>query len=148
MLPPLNQTDAGSKHVAIMGCGRTGASIATALAEGGHTVEVLDLDSAAFDLLPPGMIANGHIVPIVGDGTLGADLRKASTQDADIFIAASGRDTYNALAAQLAKHIFQVPKVVCRLNDPARREMYGQLGLIAISATQLVTDMVVEATAS
>jgi trk system potassium uptake protein TrkA len=126
-----------------MGCGRLGASIANSLSEAGHTLYMLDLNTAAFDLLPPGMIEDGHILPVVGDGTLERDLRKAYAQDADIFVAVSGRDALNALAAQVAQHILQVPVVICRINDPTRNEVYSQLGLITVSATELVSSEVI-----
>ena len=131
-----------------MGCGRIGAATAAALSEEGCRVNILDLNKSAFDLLPKGMIDDGHIVPIIGDGTLESDLRKASTHECDVFIAVSGKDTRDALGAQIAKHVLQVPVVVCRMNDPIRKEMYGQLGLVTISATNLVTDMIVEAAAA
>ena len=148
MLPPLDRPATRSKDIVIMGCGRTGLSIATALSEQGHTVHILDLNPNAFDLLPAGMIDDGRIMPIVGDGTLEGDLRRASTQDADVFIALSGRDARNALSAQIAKQILQVPTVICRMSDPNRKEMYTQLGLIAVSAASLVTETVLEATRS
>ena len=150
MLPPQNQTNAasGSKHVVIMGCGRIGASVATVLAERGHTLHILDIDLSAFSPLPTGMIGDGRILPILGDGTLEVDLRMAATQDADMFIAASGKDALNALAGQIARHILQVPTVICRINEPTRKEMYSRLGLITISATSLVTEMVLEAAGS
>ena len=148
MLQSLNQTGSDTKFVVVMGCGRVGASIAASLSEAGHAVHILDVDSAAFDHLPPGMVGTGHVVPILGDGTLEADLRKASTQDADVFIAVAAKDTYNAIGAQLAKHILQVPTVICRMNDPTREEMYSKLGLITVSATKLVTEMARQATVS
>lgn len=148
MLPRNIQTDGGPRHVVIMGCGQIGAMVATTLSEAGHTLHILDLDPVAFDLLPPGMVAYGHIVPIVGDGTLEEDLRKASIQDAGIFIAVAGRDATNALAAQIARHLLQVPRVICRIDDPTRKEMYGRLGLIAVSATTLAAEMVLESTGS
>ena len=129
-----------------MGCGRLGVSIATSLSDEGAVLHILDLNPSAFDLLPPGRITDGYIVPIVGDGTLESDQRKALTQDADVFIAVAGRDAPNALAAQVARHMFQVPTVICRLNDPTRQQVYTELGLITVSATRLVTDMVLEAT--
>jgi trk system potassium uptake protein TrkA len=128
-----------------MGCGRLGATLAVSLSEEGWFIHILDLNSDTFDRLPPGMIENGHIVPIVGDGTLARDLRKASTQDADVFIAVSGRDTRNALAAQLAKHILNVPNVICRMNDQTRRDMYEELGLTTISPVSIVTQMTLAA---
>ncbi len=146
MLPPLTQPDINSRSVVIMGCGRVGTSIAVALYEQGHNLHVLDPDVAAFDRLPSRAIEEGHVVPIVGDGTLESDLRKASTQDADMFIAVSGKDSWNAMGAQIAKHILLVPTVICRMNDPVRNEMYSQLGLVTVSATELVTDIILEAT--
>ena len=148
MHPSPNQTNSTPKHVVIMGCGRVGLSVATALSEEGCSLYIMDTDPAAFELISQGKVDEGRIVPILGDGTLEKDLRKASTQDADVFIAASGSDVRNAMAAQIAKHIFQVPTVICRMGDPARKETYGQLGLITISSTKLVTDMVMEATGS
>ena len=143
MLSSTNQA-AGPKLVVVMGCGRVGASIATALSDAGHTLRVLDSDPSAFDALAPGMIEEGHIVPVVGDGTLEDDLRRASTQDSDLFIAVSGRDARNALAAQMAQHIFQVPQVICRINDPIRNEMYSALGLTTVSPTRLLTEAVLD----
>ena len=144
-----NPNGAGAKRVVIVGCGRLGATITTALAERGCAIHILDLNFAAFERLPSGMISDGQIVPIVGDGTIESDLRKAFSHEAEVFIAVTGRDTRNALAAQTAKHIFQVPNVICRMNDPIRTEMYNELGIVAISATKLVSDMVlVEAISS
>ena len=138
-------TDAEPSHVVIMGCGRLGASVAIALSEQECLIYILDINRESFDRLPSGLTNSGRIIPIVGDGTLAIELRKTSAQDAQLFIAVSGRDTRNALAAQLAKHIFQVPTVICRMNDPVRKEMYSQLGLISISATNLFTSMVLGA---
>ena len=148
MLPAVNRADGGYRLAVIMGCGRLGVSIATGLSEEGYAVRILDLDISAFDLFPPGMIEEGHVVPVVADGTLESGLREASTQDADVFIAVAGGDVRNALAAQIAQHILRVPRVICRINDPARKEMYDQLGLTTISATKLVTDMIVNTSTS
>ena len=137
----------GPKNIVIMGCGRLGASIANELLQQGHRIHILDLRPDNFDRLPSDPIEREVLIPIVGDGTSFEDLRRANIQDADVFIAVSGRDTRNALSAQIAKHVFEVPRAVCRMNDPTRRDMYDELGLAAISGIQLVTDMMTEATA-
>ena len=108
-------------------------------------MHLLDVSEEAFDLVPEGKIKNGQIVPIIGDGTLERDLRKAMAHDADVFIAVARRDTTNAMSGQIAQHVFRVPSVICRINDPVRKEMYAQLGLITVSATRMVTDMVLDA---
>ena len=145
MLSASGETDARSKLVVIVGSGRVGLSAATSLSDEGHTVHLLDVSAEAFDLVPEGKIKDGRIVPIIGDGTLERDLRRATAHDADVFIAVARRDTTNAMSGQIAKHVFRVPSVICRINDPVRKEMYAQLGLITVSATRMVTDMVLDA---
>ena len=136
----------GPRQAVIVGCGRTGADIAVALSEAGYVVLILDTVVASFDLLPSGLIEDGHIQPILGDGTLESDLRRASAQDANVFIAVSGNDTANALSAQIAHHMLHIPKVICRLNDPVMKEMYEGLELTTVSPTGLVRDLIVDAT--
>jgi len=124
-----------------MGCSRVGAVVATALWEEGHEVVVLDPNAESLRRLPEELQESA----IVGDGTLEDDLRKAGVEDTDAFVAVSGRDTANALAAQMAKHVFLVNNVVCRINDPARYEMYTELGLDAVSPTQLISNLILRA---
>ena len=59
----------GPARVVIVGCGRTGADIAVALSEAGYLALILDLEMSAFDILPSGLIEDGDIQPILGDGT-------------------------------------------------------------------------------
>ena len=127
--------------VLIMGCGRVGAIVASTLWREGHSVVVLDANAQNLRRLPPELQDQA----IVGDGALEEDLRRAGVEEADAFLGTSVRDTANALAAQMAKHVFGVEKVVCHINDPARYEMYRELGLEAVSPTQLVADMILEA---
>ena len=90
------------------------------------------------------VIQDGHIVPILGDGAIAGDLVKASIQDADVFMALSDIDTINALAGQIAKHIHKVPRVICRIDDPSRQEMYNDLDMVAISSTNFVTQTMID----
>ena len=145
MISDLDQAAQRRKTVLIMGCGRLGALIATSLVEQGCKVHILDRAAETFQRLPEVMVQEGSIEPVVGDGTHQADLRKASIRDADVFIAVSGRDTQNALAAQIALHVFEIPDVICRMNDLTRKEMYDGLGVTAVSGLQLVADMMIAA---
>ncbi|MGH2542602.1 MAG: potassium channel family protein [Ardenticatenaceae bacterium] len=145
MLLPSNRNGQPPKHVVIMGCGRIGASIAKSLADQGCTIAILDLNPHAFERLSSDVVSEGRIKPITGDGTLEYDLHKASIADADVFIAVSDRDTRNALAAHIAQQIFEIPTVISRMNDPHRKELYNQLGIITISGTTLMTEMMLEA---
>ena len=140
-----DQRESGVKRMVIMGCDGLASSIATSLSEQGHMVHILDLNSEAFDRLPRGKIEDHHIVPIIGDGTRQQDLRRASIEEADVFMALSEVDARNALAVQMARHLYEVPTVICRIDDPTLQQMYTGLGIVAIGATSLVTEMVVEA---
>ena len=115
------------------------------MSETGYIVQILDVSVAAFDLLPTGLIEDGQIVPIIGDGTLESDLLKASAQDADVLIAVSGKDAANAMSAQIAHHILGVPRVICRLSDPVLGEIYKDLDLTTVSPTGLVSDLILSA---
>ena len=118
-------------NVVIMGCGRVGARLAAMLEEDGHKVAMLDMEPYSFRRLP----ANFQGEALVGNGTDEDDLRRAGIEEADAFIAVTQGDNRNVMAAQIAKHVFDVPKVVCRIYDPLREELYNTLGLETISPT-------------
>lgn len=124
-----------------MGCGRVGSTIATALWKEGHQVVVLDANPESLRRLPTELQKEA----IVGDGTLEEHLRNGGIENTDAFVAVSTGDTANILAGQMAKHVFQVPKVVCRIDDTARYEIYTELGLTAVSSTQMVSDLISQA---
>jgi len=119
--------------IVIMGCGRVGAQLAGMLDEDGHKVIVMDSDTYSFRRLPPSFKGT----PLVGDGTDEDYLKKAEIEAADAFIAVTQGDNRNVMAAQIAKHMFNVPKVICRIYDPLREEMYQTLGLETISPTMV-----------
>jgi len=130
-------------NVVIMGCGRVGAQLAALLEEAGHKVTILDRDTYSFRRLPSSFEGTA----LVGDGTDDEYLKKAGIEEADAFVAVTQGDNRNLMAAQIAKHVFNVPKVVCRIYDPLREELYKTLGLETISPTtvgaQLLRDKVV-----
>ena len=127
-----------------MGCGRIGSEVASRLWQEGNTVTVLDLELENFFRLPTGL-RDTEGATLVGDGTLQDILKVAGVDQADVFVAVDVRDSRNALAAQKAKYIFHVPRVVCRIGDPVRQQMYRELGLTAVSPTQLTSNLIMEA---
>jgi len=119
-----------------------GALLATKLDQAGHEVTVLDLKSSQFQrFLPPDF----HGRKIVGDGRDQDTLRLAGVEGADGFVACTQGDNRNVMAAQIAKHIFDVPRVVSRIYDPIREEMYHMLGLRTISPTKVGADLLLRA---
>ena len=138
-------TRVGPKRVVIFGCTDTGASVAVALSNRGHSVQVLDQDGGSFQRIPASKRESGAIVPVIGDGTSQRDLLKVSIRDADVFMALSHSDTMNALASEVASTLFQVPAVVSRIEDPSIQATYNEIGVSAIGSAQLLSDMAVEA---
>ena len=129
-------------RIVIMGCGRAGALLATNLDQAGHDVTVLDLRASQFErFLPPEFRGR----KIVGDGRDQDALRHAGVDRADAFVACTQGDNRNVMAAQMAKVLFDVPRVVCRIYDPIREELYHMLGLRTISPTKVGAELLMKA---
>ena len=125
------------KKVVIMGCGRTGSWLANQLDATGHSVTVMDVEAYSFRRLAPDFKGKA----IVGNGIEQEVLKKAGIEEAEVFIAVTQGDNRNIMAAQIAKHIFNVPRVICRIYDPLRQEIFQTLGLETISPTTIFADM-------
>ena len=127
--------------VIIIGCGRVGSATAVALDERGETVSVIDVDQRAFERLPVTFAGS----TIRGNGTEEDMLRSAGAETADVVMALTEGDNRNVLAAQMAKHVFGVPRVIAKINDPLRGEAYRALGLETICRTIILGDALVTA---
>jgi trk system potassium uptake protein TrkA len=123
--------------IVIMGCGRVGAQLASLLDADGNKVTVIDIDAHSFRRLPPSFGGTA----ILGDGTDEEMLKKAGITEADAFVAVTQGDNRNVMAAQIAKHIFNVSKVLCRIYDPLRKDVYEALGIEAISPTTVFAQL-------
>jgi len=126
--------------VIIMGCGRVGARLAGLLDADGHAVTILDTDAYSFRRLPPKFGGTA----LIGNGINEEVLKRAGIEKADAFVAVTQGDNRNVMATQIAKHIFNVPKVICRIYDPLRQELYGTLGLETFSPTTIFAQILKE----
>ncbi len=126
--------------VIIMGCGRVGARLAGLLDADGHAVTILDTDAYSFRRLPPKFDGTA----LIGNGINEEVLKRAGIEEADAFVAVTQGDNRNVMATQIAKHIFNVPKVVCRIYDPLRQELYSTLGLETFSPTTIFAQILKE----
>ena len=113
----------------IVGCGRVGAMAALALSKAGH--QVTDSNRRAFDRL--GSDFRGEMV--LGNGIDEDVLRQAGIESADGFASLTNGDNRNIMAAQIAKEIFKVPRVITRIYDPMREAVYRELGLNTVCPT-------------
>ena len=115
--------------------------MAAELDQRGETVTVIDTTARAFARLP--QTFKGETVR--GNGTDEDVMRSAGAEQADIVMTLTEGDNRNALAAQLAKHRFGVPRVIAKVNDPLRGEAYRALGLETICRTIILGDALVTA---
>lgn len=125
-------------YVIIVGCGRVGSELATLLQSEGHNVVVIDRNQKSFQRL--GATFNG--LTITGNGYDTELLKEAGIEKADAFCAVTNGDNTNIMSAQVAKKIFKVPKVIARVYDPKRADIYKRLGLDIISGTVLFAAMI------
>jgi len=126
--------------IIIMGCGRVGSQVSLLLVTHGHEVTVIDHDANALARL--GSEFKGKVVR--GLGFDRNALLEAGVETAEGFVAASSSDNANIVAARVARNIFRVPRVVARLYDPVRAEVYQRLGLTTISSTAWGAERIVE----
>ena len=124
-------------HIIIVGCGRVGSELANLLSQQGNDVVVIDKNAASFERL--GRTFNG--LTLLGNGFDLQLLKQAGIEKADAFCAVTNGDNTNLVSAQAAKKIFKVPKVLARIYDPQRAQIYSALGLDIISGTVLFASM-------
>lgn len=131
-------------NVIIMGAGNLGSSLARKLSDMGHKITVIENNPRAVSRLPRGRVDSGAMTVVHRDGSTGAAMIEAGIADADVFIAATGKDSLNGLAAQRAKTVFRVDRVMTAVKDEAARSLYDSLGIITINKTALASDQLAE----
>ena len=119
-------------RVVIMGCGRVGAQLTSELATAGHEVTIIDKRASAFDRLPPGFDAT----TIVGLGFDREILEEAGIKEADAFVAVSSGDNSNIVSARVAREYYHVPRVVARIYDPRRADIYERLNIPTVASVR------------
>lgn len=123
--------------IVILGCGRVGAMLASMMDREGHTVSIIDQSNDSLQRLPTEFGGNVFI----GNGVDEDVLLRAGIKDADAFVAVTNGDNRNIMASQIAREIFKVKKVVCRIYDPIREETYRELGLETLCPTRVGAQM-------
>ncbi|MFN8485045.1 MAG: TrkA family potassium uptake protein [Anaerolineae bacterium] len=118
-------------HIIVIGCGRMGSGLAELLDRKGHSVVVVDKDASTCERLAPSFRGR----QVVGVGIDRDVLLQAGIERADGLAALTSSDDTNVVAARLARQVFHVPRVVARVYDPRKAEIYQRLGLPTVSTT-------------
>jgi trk system potassium uptake protein len=112
------------------GCGRVGVLLATDLAVRGDEVAVVDRDPRMLERL--GERFAGRRVEGVGFDR--DTLEVAGVARADALVAVTGGDNSNIVTARVARDVYRVPRVIARIQDLRRAEIYEQLGVTTVSS--------------
>lgn len=122
----------------VVGCGRVGSELATALEEGGHSVGIIDKNRNAFRSLPERFSGRA----IVGFGFDRDRLDEAGITKAGAVAAVTNGDNTNVLTARIARETYEIPNVVARIYDPRRAVIYQRLGIATVATVAWTTDQV------
>ena len=127
--------------VAIVGCGRVGGLLAGRLDAEGHDVTIIEENRTQFEKnLPASFKGN----TVLGNGIDMDVLRNAGVQEAEVFIILTQGDNRNLMGAQIAKEIFGVRRVLCKVNDPIRAQTYRSRGIETWSRTTILGELIHE----
>jgi Trk K+ transport system NAD-binding subunit len=121
-------------EVMIFGCGRLTDMVVHYLIQLGYQVTVLDSDSTCLESVIKDEQAKGILI---SDPMMQDYLQEGGIGITEVFLALSGNDYRNALVAQIARHIFNVHTVICRLENPQLQQLYSGLGLKVIGPSIL-----------
>lgn len=128
-----------SDYTIIIGCGRLGASLANMLSDNGTNVLMLDRDESSFRKLSS---SYGGLT-LAGDARNIYTLREAGIEDAKVVVSVTNDDNTNIMVAQIAKELYQIPHVVCRLYDPERECVYHEFGINTICPAVLSANEII-----
>jgi trk system potassium uptake protein TrkA len=115
----------------IVGCGRLGGTLAPALVNEGNAIAIIDRDPQALRRLPPDFRGR----PIEGVAFDQAVLERAGIAQADGLATVTNSDNTNFVLAAVARWRYRVPRVVARIYDPVRADIYRHLGIPTFSPT-------------
>ncbi|MBI5232390.1 MAG: TrkA family potassium uptake protein [Coriobacteriales bacterium] len=117
-------------RIVIGGCGRVGALLTARFESQGYEVAVIDKDPSSFKRLGKGFKGDTVRGMVFDREALDA----AGIDRCDSYVAVTSGDNSNIVSATVARDVFRVPKVVARIFDPRRAQIYRRLGIQTVSS--------------
>lgn len=128
-------------YIIVVGGGKIGFYLAKTLLNEGHEVLIIEKDPARCDAICEEL---GSIA-MRGDGCEARTLADVGTERADMFIAVTDEDEDNLVACQVAKHKFNVPRTIARINNPKNEKIFKKLGIdVTVSSTNIILEHIQE----
>ncbi len=119
-------------QIIVIGCGKVGSALASALVSQGHDVVIIESDTK--------LIQNADdldCIKITGVPIDREVLKQAGIETADVLCAVTQNDNINIMVAQIASEIFSVPRIITRVFNPISREVFEEFNLNTICSTDL-----------
>jgi trk system potassium uptake protein TrkA len=112
-------------YIIVVGGGKVGYYLAKELLEAGHELVILEKNAGRSRQIADEL---GSIV-LNRDGCEGKYLAEAGANRAAIIAAVTGDDEDNLVVCQMAKHHFDVPRTIARVNNPRNEDLFRHLGV-------------------
>jgi len=128
-------------YVIIVGGGKVGYYLAKSLLEQGREVRLIEQDPRRYAILRDELAAT----VMFGDGSEVMTMLQAGMDRASAVIAVTGDDEDNLVICQVAKHRFNVPRTIARINNPRNKNIFGRLGIdVAVSSTEVILSQIAQ----
>ena len=131
-------------NIIIVGAGNIGSLLAQPISNLGHKVTIIEKNFEAASSLPRGRVNSGVLKVIHSDGSTASAMIEADVANAEVFIAATGKDSLNGLTAQKARMIFGIEQVMTVVKDPDAKNLYDSLGITTINQAALASNQLTE----
>lgn len=131
-------------YIVIAGGGKIGAYLATTLLSSGNYVAVIEEDVVTADRLSAAL--EGRYLVVCGDGCDSRSQEDAGIRKADAFVATTGQDDDNLVSCEIAQRVFNVPRVIARVNSPKNLRIFREVGIECVSSTTLIAKLIEEET--
>jgi len=129
-------------YVVINGGGKIAQALALNLLDDGHDIAIIERHTDTAEKIL--MATDNQALVIVGDGTDKKYQDDAGSSRADVFVATTGTDEDNLISCQLARVVFEVPRLISRVSDPSNQSIFAQFGIEAICSTLIISRMISE----
>ncbi len=129
-------------YIVISGGGKVGSYLASVLLKSGNDVAIIEEQVDIADELS--VTLEGRYLVICGDGCDSRSQEEAGIRRADVFVAATGGDDSNLVASEVAMRVFEVPRVVARVNNPKNLRIFRKVGIECVSSTAYIANLIEE----
>ena len=129
-------------YIVIMGGGKVGAYLASVMLSSENEVALIEQSAENADLLS--VAYEGQFLVINGDGCDSRFQEDAGIRRADVFVSATGQDDTNLVGCEIAQRVFNVPRVIARVNNPKNLRIFREVGIECVSSTTLIANLIEE----